>query len=148
MLSTRIKAAMVAMAATGLTLTAAPSQAAEIHVTVASAYSAADMTGVGANWERSRRYNDRRYYREGYRSRDYYAGDRVHRNTRVWRGNDGRYYCRRDNGTTGLLVGAAVGGLAGHEIAGRGDRTLGALIGAVGGGLLGREIDKGNSRCR
>ena len=46
------------------------------------------------------------------------------------------------------MIGAAVGGLAGHEIAGRGDKTLGAVIGAVGGGLLGRSIDRGDLKCR
>jgi len=73
---------------------------------------------------------------------------RLGRSDRVWRGNDGRYYCKRDNGTTGLVIGAAAGGLAGHEIAGSGDKTLGAILGAVGGGLLGREIDKGDLKCR
>lgn len=66
----------------------------------------------------------------------------------VWRGRDGRYYCRRDNGTTGLIIGAGVGALAGHEIAGRGDRTLGAILGGVAGGLLGRAIDRGDLQCR
>ena len=70
------------------------------------------------------------------------------RNDRIWRGRDGRYYCKRDNGTTGLVIGAAVGGLAGHEIAGRGDRTLGVILGAAGGGLLGRAIDRGDMKCR
>lgn len=69
-------------------------------------------------------------------------------NFRSWRGKDGRTYCRRKNGTTGLVVGAAVGALAGREIAGRGDRTVGTIIGAAGGALLGREIDKGKRRCR
>lgn len=78
----------------------------------------------------------------------YYEPRRISRSDRMWRGNDGRYYCRRDNGTTGLVIGAGVGALAGHEIAGRGDRTLGAIIGAVGGGLIGREIDRGSVRCR
>lgn len=78
----------------------------------------------------------------------YVEPQRLGRSDRVWRGNDGRYYCKRDNGTTGLVIGAAVGGLAGHEIAGSGDKTLGAIIGAVGGGLLGREIDKGDLKCR
>ena len=78
----------------------------------------------------------------------YYEPRRITYRDRVWRGNDGRYYCRRDNGTTGLLIGAGVGALAGHEIAGRGDRTLGAIIGGVAGGLLGREIDRGSIRCR
>ncbi len=67
---------------------------------------------------------------------------------RSWRGKDGRQYCRRKNGTTGLVIGAAVGGLAGNQIAGRGDKTVGTIIGAAGGALLGREIDKGKRRCR
>ncbi|MBL0966404.1 MAG: glycine zipper 2TM domain-containing protein, partial [Blastomonas sp.] len=57
-------------------------------------------------------------------------------------------YCRRDKGTTGLLVGAGVGALAGNAIAGRGDKTLGAVIGGLGGAAIGREIDRGNVRCR
>jgi uncharacterized protein YcfJ len=66
----------------------------------------------------------------------------------MWRGNDGRYYCRRSNGTTGLVVGAAIGGLLGNQVAGRGDKTLGTILGVAGGGLLGREIDRGHVRCR
>ena len=69
-------------------------------------------------------------------------------NDRVWRGNDGRYHCRRSNGTTGLVIGAIGGALVGRTIDTRGDRTLGTLLGAAGGGLLGREIDRGGSRCR
>jgi outer membrane lipoprotein SlyB len=56
---------------------------------------------------------------------------------------DGRYYCRRDDGTTGLIVGAAIGGLLGNEIARSGSRTVGAIIRAGAGALLGREIDRG-----
>ncbi len=78
----------------------------------------------------------------------YYQPRRISRDDYVWRGKDGRYYCRRDNGTTGLLIGAGVGALAGHELAGRRDKTLGTILGAVGGGLLGRAIDKGDLRCR
>lgn len=66
----------------------------------------------------------------------------------MWRGNDGRYYCRRSNGTTGLVVGAAIGGLLGNQVAGRGDKTLGTILGVAGGGLLGREIDRGHVSCR
>ena len=76
-------------------------------------------------------------------------GEPVYASTRVWRGDNGNYYCRRKDGTTGLLVGGAVGALLGHEVAGRrGDRTLGALLGGAAGALLGREIDRGDSRCR
>ena len=67
---------------------------------------------------------------------------------RSWRGKDGRTYCKRKNGTTGVVIGGAVGALAGREIAGRGDNTVGTIIGAAGGALLGREIDKGKRRCR
>ena len=87
--------------------------------------------------------------KERYDSRGRYVEPRrVSRSDHVWRGKDGRYYCRRDNGTTGLLIGAGVGALAGHELAGSGDKTLGTILGAVGGGLLGREIDRGDLKCR
>lgn len=108
----------------------------------------------GRDWrgyDRGDRYYGRGYDRDYYRGNDrgYYGGDRVYRNTRVWRGDDGRYYCRRSNGTTGLLIGGAAGALLGREVAGNyGDRTLGAILGAAGGALLGREVDRGGSRCR
>jgi uncharacterized protein YcfJ len=74
---------------------------------------------------------------------------RLYRNSHIWRGRDGQYYCRRDNGTTGLVIGAAAGGLLGNELArGSGDRTLATIIGAVGGGLLGQQVDKGDLQCR
>lgn len=73
---------------------------------------------------------------------------RLGRNDRVWRGNDGRYYCKRNNGTTGLIVGAAAGALLGRAIDTRGDRLLGTLLGGTGGALLGREIDRGGVSCR
>jgi len=66
----------------------------------------------------------------------------------VWRGNDGRYYCRRDNGTTGLIIGAAAGALLGREVDGGRDRTLGTILGAAGGALIGRAIDRGEVRCQ
>ncbi len=73
---------------------------------------------------------------------------RLGRNDRVWRGDDGRWRCRRDNGTTGLIIGAGAGALLGRAIDTEGDRALGTVLGAVGGGLLGREIDRGGIRCR
>lgn len=105
--------------------------------------------GRGYDRRNDRRY-DRRYDRREARSYDRgYYEEPVYRDTRVWQGNDGRYYCRRKDGTTGLLIGGAAGALLGREIAGRnGDRTLGAILGAAGGALLGREIDRGSSRCR
>ena len=65
-----------------------------------------------------RRYHNKNVYDSHGR---YVEPRRLDRSDRIWRGRDGRYYCKRDNGTTGLVIGAAVGGLAGHEIAGRQD---------------------------
>lgn len=69
---------------------------------------------------------------------------------RYWRGNDGRYYCKKGNGTTGLLIGGAAGALAGRAIDSRGDRTTGTVLGAAAGALLGREIERNRrkARCR
>jgi uncharacterized protein YcfJ len=69
---------------------------------------------------------------------------------RQWRGRDGRTYCRKPNGTTGLLVGGVAGALVGRSIDTGGDRTLGTLLGAGAGALAGREVDRGtsNRRCR
>jgi len=87
-----------------------------------------------SDWDPGRAYRrDRRYNRQ------------LARNDRVYHGRDGRYYCRRDDGTTGLVVGGIGGAIAGGAIGGD---TLGALIGAGAGALLGREVDRGNVRCR
>lgn len=67
---------------------------------------------------------------------------------REWRGRDGKRYCRRSDGTTGLVIGAVGGALVGRTIDTRGDRTGGTVLGAIAGGLAGREIDRGNSRNR
>lgn len=77
----------------------------------------------------------------------YYEPRRLSRGDRIWRDGD-RYYCRRDNGTTGLVIGAGVGALLGRTVDTRGDRSAGTVIGAIAGGLLGREIDRGELRCR
>ncbi|MBD3730289.1 MAG: glycine zipper 2TM domain-containing protein [Sphingomonadales bacterium] len=105
--------------------------------------------GKRAKEHRYDRREDRRYDRRVYDARGRYVTPRrITRSSYVWRGNDGHYYCRRDNGTTGLVIGAGVGALAGHELAGRGDKTLGVVLGAALGGLLGREIDRGGMQCR
>jgi Glycine zipper 2TM domain len=93
----------------------------------------------------SERYDDDRVYAARGR---HYEPRRVSHRDRVWQGRDGRYYCRRANGTTGLIIGAAGGALLGREVDSRGDRAVGTIVGAALGGLLGREIDRGRARCR
>jgi uncharacterized protein YcfJ len=65
-----------------------------------------------------------------------------------WVGKDGRRYCRRTDGTTGLIVGGVGGALLGRTVDTRGDRTLGTLGGAALGALAGREVDRAGSRRR
>ena len=70
---------------------------------------------------------------------------------KTWRGSNGRIYCRKPNGTTGLIVGGAGGALLGREIAGRGSRTTGTVLGAAIGALLGRHVQRNvisKRRCR
>lgn len=88
----------------------------------------------GNDWDASSSYRDGKY-----RER------RLSRNDRIYRGRDGRAYCRRSDGTTGLVIGGLSGGLLGNLIGGG---TLGTLAGAGGGALLGRSIDRGNVKCR
>ncbi len=104
----------------------------------------------------SRRYNRQgeRYGYNGYYGNNYnygqYYNSRGYYNGPTWRGNDGRYHCRRSDGTTGTIIGGAAGALIGSEIAGRGDRTLGAVLGGVLGAVIGNSVDRddGGRRCR
>ncbi len=145
-------------AAGSLAVFAAPAQAAELP---AAPITASDYAGFAEasypisttvaydRWDDRRKWRgrdrDNRRWRDDRRYRD---ERRLGRRDRVWRGRDGRYHCRRDDGTTGLVIGAGVGALLGRTIDQRGDRALGTILGAVGGGLLGREIDRGDLRCR
>jgi uncharacterized protein YcfJ len=86
-----------------------------------------------------------RYYRQDDRR---YRPRRLGRNDWVYRGSDNRYYCRRDDGTTGLIIGGISGGVLGHIIAPGGAKTLGTIIGAGAGALIGRAIDDGDVVCR
>ncbi|MGN3973993.1 glycine zipper 2TM domain-containing protein [Tsuneonella sp. SYSU-LHT278] len=79
-----------------------------------------------------------------YQPRYYTSGNGV----RYWQGDDGRYYCKRSNGTTGLIVGAAAGALVGRAIDTRGERATGTILGAAAGALLGRQVERGEVRCR
>ena len=166
MLTQKFRFAALALAAGGLTLATPAAAVSAAHAqswTSASAYG--DLTAGydddddDRHWGRRDRYerkearryerDQRRYERQQQRAynRSSYA-EPVYRNTRVWEGEDGRQYCRKSDGTTGLLIGGAAGALLGREIAGRnGDRTLGAILGAAGGALLGKSIDS-KIQCR
>ena len=91
-------------------------------------------------------YDAARYYRSG----NQYQERVLANDDRVYRGNDGRYYCRRNDGTTGLIVGAAAGGILGNVIDGGRSRIVGTLLGGAAGALGGRAIDQNQSqiRCR
>lgn len=67
-----------------------------------------------------------------YRSGGRYRERRLSRNDEIYRGHDGRNYCRRADGSTGLVIGAIAGG----------------LLGAGSGAALGRSLDRGQVRCR
>lgn len=59
--------------------------------------------------------------------------------------------CRRrlsDNGVGGAVIGGLIGGVAGHEIAGRGDKVIGTVAGAAVGAIAGAAIDKAEDRGR
>lgn len=67
---------------------------------------------------------------------------------KVWKDSKGRYRCKRSNGTTGLIVGAAGGALLGRAIDTHGERATGTILGAAAGALVGRELDRSRVRCR
>ena len=92
------------------------------------------VTAIPAAWTPAYAKHNRQYYSSA-------------NGIRYWRGNDGRYYCRRANGTTGLIVGGAVGALAGRAIDTRGNRATGTILGAAAGALIGREVSRGRVRC-
>lgn len=89
-------------------------------------------------------YQAERYYRDG----RYYQPRRLSNDDRVYRGSNGRYYCRRNDGTTGLIIGAIGGTLLGRTIAPSGSRTVGSILGGAGGALIGRSIGRDGVRCR
>jgi len=67
---------------------------------------------------------------------------------KIWRDSEGRYRCKRPNGTTGLIVGAAGGALLGRAVDTHGERATGTILGAAAGALIGRKIDRSRVKCR
>lgn len=99
-------------------------------------------------WREERRedyWDAARYYRRDDRR---YRPIRLGRHDRIYRGYDNRYYCRRDDGTTGLIVGTMVGAVLGNVIAPGGSKVLGTILGGGSGALIGRAIDDGDIVCR
>ena len=141
-----------------------------------AALSGCATTGYGNGYDNSYGYYDRGYYNQygrydynrpdprynGYYADRYYRNDPryrqrvLSRNDRIYRGQDGRYYCRRSDGTTGLIVGGLAGGVAGgilgNLIAPGGSKDVGTVIGALGGAAagaaIGNDADKGQLVCR
>jgi hypothetical protein len=109
------------------------------------------------DWRTYNRYDWNRPAVGGYYADDYYRDGRYYRerrlsyNDRIYRGRDGRYYCRRNDGTTGLIIGAGVGALIGNSLDNGRSSVLGTILGAAAGGAVGASIDRNNSRdirCR
>ena len=108
------------------------------------------------DWRRYRNYDynrfepgQSRYYADRYyRSGNYYQPRRLAYGERIYRGNDGRYYCRRSDGTTGLIIGGIAGGVLGNVIAPGDSKTIGTILGGAAGAILGRSIDRDNITCR
>ncbi len=70
-----------------------------------------------------------------------------HYNPRVYTRN-GKTYCRRSDGTTGLIAGGVGGAVVGSALGGG---LLGTVAGGVGGAFAGRAIDRSitaKKRCR
>ncbi len=106
-----------------------------------------------AEWRRYD-YNSPDPTYNGYYADKYYRDDRRYRERRlserdrVYRGQDNRYYCRRSDGTTGLIVGGVAGGVLGNIIAPGGSEMLGTILGAGAGAIAGASIDREQVRCR
>ena len=122
---------------------------------IPAALSIAADHGRDRDWRSYRNYDYNRtdprygnYYADRYYRQGNYRQRHLSRRDRIYRGSNGRYYCRRSDGTTGLIVGAALGGLLGNRLATGRSATVETLIGAGAGALLGREIDRGRVRCR
>lgn len=68
----------------------------------------------------------------------------------TWRGEDGQTYCRRSDGTTGLIVGGGAGALVGRGIDGGRNRGAGTIIGAIAGAIIGSAVERNANQqsCR
>ena len=120
-MKTLFRTSALALAAAGMAVSAVPAEARD-H----------GRHGYSQYQHRDRYGNDTRYYGRDYNSQSH------DRNARTWRGNDGRYYCRKSDGTTGLLI---------REVDGGYNHTTGTIIGGVLGALLGKSVAQ-KTTCR
>jgi hypothetical protein len=120
-----------------------------------------DDLGRSIRWSRrdgryrDDRYGDRDPFATDYDASRYYRDDpryqerRLGPNDEIYRGSDGRYYCKRSDGTTGLVLGMVGGAALGNLLDGGHNRTAGTLLGGALGALLGQAIDQNSDvRCR
>lgn len=130
-----------------------------IALAVAAAVALAGCATGGGYGETSRTWRQYDYDRPdpaygSYDASRYHRQKRIQRerqlseNERIYRGQDGQYYCRQSDGSTGLIVGALAGGVLGNVIAPGGSEVFGTILGAGAGALAGRAIDRKSARCR
>ena len=96
------------------------------------------------DYRRDERHDERFYYQDDHR---HHERRRVRYEEAVYRGDDGRYYCHRSDGTTGLIIGAVAGGVIGNRLARGESALLGTLLGASAGAVIGQAIDKNSVYC-
>ncbi len=138
-MKTLFRTSALAFAAAGMAVSAVPAEARDHG---RQGYSQQHYRGSYSQQQYRDRYgNDTRYYGRNYNSQSDYRG------ARTWRGNDGRTYCRKSDGTTGLIIGAAAGALLGREVDGGYNHTTGTVIGGVLGALLGKSVAQ-KTTCR
>ena len=110
--------------------------------------------GPGGRPGNDPRFRQDGWNQPGWHAEQFYVNDGRYRqrylgnNHQVWRGYDNRYYCRRGDGTTGLIIGGLGGGTLGNILAPGGSKLLGSIIGGTLGAVLGNSIDRRRVVCR
>ncbi|WP_353216604.1 hypothetical protein [Sandarakinorhabdus sp.] len=110
-----------------------------------------DGNRSGPGWQRDgwrgQDWHAEQFYRQG-NGQGNYRPVVLGRNDPVWRGYDNRYYCRRSDGSTGLIIGGLAGGALGNVIAPGGSKLLGSIIGGSLGAVIGERSDRNRVVCQ